>query len=184
MAKRLFIEEDHHVEDLRKADGSMVRIKGEVWVKFKCRRYRGIAFASVFVELNKQMILGIPWFSKGRAPHWLSSNHNGGETRLKSDIITIDQSPTIGGLITSYQFTQCYRGHPYMLQSNQMEGGFLWIIRLVEEESWPWKQKGIPKLHWRQSGIRGFLNQLVRSLRNVMMFIFLPPFPKMRCELL
>ena len=46
------------------ADGTMVKMEGRVQLKLKCGGYRGTVSARVFPNVNKQMILGIPWLSK------------------------------------------------------------------------------------------------------------------------
>ena len=46
----------------------MVQTKGRVQFVLKCGGYRGEISAQVFPNMNKQMILGIPWLSK-ETPH-------------------------------------------------------------------------------------------------------------------
>ena len=46
------------------ADGTAVRTKGRVQFVFKFGEYRGEISAWVFTNMNKQMILGIPWLLK------------------------------------------------------------------------------------------------------------------------
>ena len=67
-ARRTKIEAEEKPEELKMADGTMVKIEGLVQLKLKCGRYRGNVSARVFPNMNKQMILGIPWLSKEN-PH-------------------------------------------------------------------------------------------------------------------
>ena len=46
------------------ADGTMVKTEGRVQFVLKCGGYRGQISARVFPNMNKSMILGIPWLSK------------------------------------------------------------------------------------------------------------------------
>ena len=62
------IEAEEKPEELKMADGTMVKIEGRVQLKLKCGGYRGDISARVFPNMNKQMILGIPWRSKEN-PH-------------------------------------------------------------------------------------------------------------------
>ena len=67
-ARKLQIQKEKAVEELRLADGSTVKTEGRVRVHVKCGEYRGTVYARVFPQMNKQMILGIPWLSKEN-PH-------------------------------------------------------------------------------------------------------------------
>ena len=67
-ARKLQIQKEEAAEELRLADGSMVKTEGRVRVHIKCGEYRGTMYARVFPQMNKQMILGIPWLSKEN-PH-------------------------------------------------------------------------------------------------------------------
>ena len=62
------IEAEEKPEELKIADGTMVKTEGLVQLKLKCGGYRGNVSAPVFPNMNKQMILGIPWLSKEN-PH-------------------------------------------------------------------------------------------------------------------
>ena len=62
------VEAEDQSEELKMADGTMVRIEGRVQFVFKCGRYRGEISAWVFPNMNIQMILGILWLSKEN-PH-------------------------------------------------------------------------------------------------------------------
>ena len=50
------------------ADGTVVKTEGRVQFVLKCGGYRGQISAQVFPNMNKPMILGIPWLSKEN-PH-------------------------------------------------------------------------------------------------------------------
>ena len=66
--RKLQIQKEEAAEELRLADGSTVKTEGRVRVHVKCGEYRGTVYARVFPQMNKQMILGIPWLSKEN-PH-------------------------------------------------------------------------------------------------------------------
>ena len=55
-------------EELKIADGTMVKTKGQVQLMFKCGGHRGQISAWVFPNIDKLMILGITWLSKEN-PH-------------------------------------------------------------------------------------------------------------------
>ena len=67
-ARRLEIEVEDQPEELKMADGTVVKIEGRVQLKLKCGGYRGDISARVFPNMNKHMILGIPWLPKEN-PH-------------------------------------------------------------------------------------------------------------------
>ena len=54
------IEAEEKPEELKMADGTVVKTEGRVQLKLKCGGYRGNVSARVFPNMNKQMILGIP----------------------------------------------------------------------------------------------------------------------------
>ena len=58
------VEKEDQPEELKMAAGIVVRTKGRVQFVLKCGGYRGNNSARVFPNLNKQMILGIPWLTK------------------------------------------------------------------------------------------------------------------------
>ena len=58
------VEAEDQSEELKMADGTMVRTKGQVQFILKCGGYKGEISARVFPSTKKQMILGIPWLSK------------------------------------------------------------------------------------------------------------------------
>ena len=62
------IEAEDQAEELKMADGAVVKTKGRVQFILKCGGYRGEIPAQFFPNMNKSMILGIPWFSKEN-PH-------------------------------------------------------------------------------------------------------------------
>ena len=67
-ARRMKIEAEDQPEELKMADGTVVKTEGRVQFVLKCGGYRGDISARVFPNMNKQMILGIPWLSKEN-PH-------------------------------------------------------------------------------------------------------------------
>ena len=73
------IEAEDQGEELKMADGTVVKIEGRVQFVLKCGGYRGRIPAWIFPNMNKVMILGIPWLSKENPPHRLESGHSGGE---------------------------------------------------------------------------------------------------------
>ena len=68
IARGLKVEVEDHVEELKMADGTVVKTEGRVQLVFKCGGYRGQISARVFSNMNKPMILGILWLSKEN-PH-------------------------------------------------------------------------------------------------------------------
>ena len=51
-------------EELRMANGSVVKTTGSVKILLKCWAYHGVVEARVFPGLDKLMILGIPWLRR------------------------------------------------------------------------------------------------------------------------
>ena len=66
--RKLQIKEEEAAEELRLVDGSTIKTEGRVRIHVKCGEYRGTLYARVSPQMNKQMILGIPWLSKEN-PH-------------------------------------------------------------------------------------------------------------------
>ena len=62
------MEAEDKPKELKMADGTVVKTDGRVQLKLKCGRNRGDISTQVFPNMNKQMIFGIPWFSKEN-PH-------------------------------------------------------------------------------------------------------------------
>ena len=62
------IEVEDQAESLKMADGTVVKTDGRVQFVLKCGGYRGQVSARVFPNMNKSLILGIPWLSKEN-PH-------------------------------------------------------------------------------------------------------------------
>ena len=67
-ARRIKIEAEDQSEELKMADGTVVKTEGRVQFVLKCGGYRGQISARVFPNINKPMILGIPWLLY-RKPH-------------------------------------------------------------------------------------------------------------------
>ena len=60
-ARRIKIEVEDQAEKLKMADGTMVKTEGRDQFVLKCGGYKGQISARVFPNMNKPMILGIPW---------------------------------------------------------------------------------------------------------------------------
>ena len=67
-ARRIKIEAEDQSEELKMADGTVVKTEGRVQFVLKCGGYRGQISTRVFPNMNKPMILGIPWLLK-ESPH-------------------------------------------------------------------------------------------------------------------
>ena len=68
MARKLPIQKEDEAEELKMADGSGVKTEGQVHITLKCGGYKDVIATRVFPEMNKPLILGIPWLSKAN-PH-------------------------------------------------------------------------------------------------------------------
>ena len=66
--RRIKIEAEDQAEELKMVDCTVVKTEGRVQFVLKCGGYRGQISAQVFPNMNKPMILGIPWLSKEN-PH-------------------------------------------------------------------------------------------------------------------
>ena len=67
-ARGMKIEAANQAGELKMADGIVVKIEGRVQFVLKCGGYRGQISTPVFPNMNKPMILGIPWLSKENPP--------------------------------------------------------------------------------------------------------------------
>ena len=72
-ARRMKIEAEEIPEELKMADGTLIKTEERVQFKLKCGGYRGDISARVFPNMNKQMILGIPCFQR-RIPTLIGLN--------------------------------------------------------------------------------------------------------------
>ena len=131
--RRIKIEAEDRSEELKMADGTVVKTEGRVQFILKCGGYRGQISARVFPNMNKPMILGIPWLSKEN-PHidWtqatvvVNKDHRWISLPLAKPL---QSNPVhLANEISANQANQ-------MLKSKEVERAFLGIIRLVEEES-------------------------------------------------
>ena len=68
VARRIKIEVEDQAEELKMADGTVVKTEGRVQFVLKCDAYRGQITARVFSNMNKPIILGTLWLSKEN-PH-------------------------------------------------------------------------------------------------------------------
>ena len=132
-ARRITIEAEDQSEELKMADGTVVKTEGRVQFVLKCGGYKGQISARVFPNMNKPMILGIPWLSKEN-PHidWaqatvvVNKDHQWISLPLAKPL---QSNPVhLANEISASQANQ-------MLKRKEVERAFLGIIRLVEEES-------------------------------------------------
>ena len=93
--RRIKIEVEDQAEELKMADGTMVKTEGRVQFVLKCGGYRGQISARVFPNMNKPMILGIPWLLK-EFPHidWTQSI-SGSKQGSSMDLPATFQAPAI-----------------------------------------------------------------------------------------
>ena len=63
-ARGIKIEAEDQAEEPKMANGIVVKTEGRVQFLLKCGGYRGQISARVFPNMNKPMILGIPWLLK------------------------------------------------------------------------------------------------------------------------
>ena len=63
-ARKIKIQKEDQAEELKMADGSMVKTEGQVHITLKCGGYKDVIAAQVFPKMNKPLILGIPCLSK------------------------------------------------------------------------------------------------------------------------
>ena len=78
-AQRIKIEAEDRSEELKMADGTVLKTEGRVHFTLKCGGYRGQISARVFPNMNKPMILGNPMALKRKPPHRLDSGYGGSE---------------------------------------------------------------------------------------------------------
>ena len=127
------IEEEDQAEELRMADDTVVKTEGRVQFVLKCGGYRGDISARAFPNMNKSMILGIPWLLKEN-PHidWtqavvvVNKDHQWISLPLAKP-----WQPTLVHLTKEISANQTH----HMLKRNEVDRAFLGIIRLVKEES-------------------------------------------------
>ena len=63
-ARGIKIEAEDQAEEPKMANRIVGRTEGRVQFTLKCAGYKGTISAWVFFNMNKLMILGIPWLSK------------------------------------------------------------------------------------------------------------------------
>ena len=131
--QRIKIEAEDQSEELKMADGTMVKTKGRVQFVLKCGGYRGQFSARVFANMNKPMILGIPWLPKeNRHISWtqatvvVNKDHRWVSLPLGKPL-----QPNPVHLANEVSASQANQ----MLKRKEVERAFLGIIRLVKEES-------------------------------------------------
>ena len=79
IARRIKIEAEDQSEEIKMADGTVVKTEGRVQFVLKCGGYRRQISTRVFPNMYKPMILGIPQPFKGKPPHRLDSGYSGSE---------------------------------------------------------------------------------------------------------
>ena len=132
-ARRIKIEAEDQAEELKMADGTVVKTEGRVQFMLTCGGYRGQISAWVFPNMNKPMILGIPWLLKENSHiDWtqatvvVNKDHHWISVPLAKPLKT---NPVhLANEISASQANQ-------MLKRKEVERAFLGIIRLVEKES-------------------------------------------------
>ena len=133
LAWRIKIEAEDQAEELKMADGTVVKTEGQVQFVLKCGGYRGQISAQVFPNMNKPMILGILWLSKEN-PHikWTQSTVvvNKDHQWISLPLAKPLQSNPVH-LVNKISANQANQ----MLKRKEVERAFLGIIRLVQEES-------------------------------------------------
>ena len=131
-SRRMKIEAEDKPEELKMADGTVVKTEGQVQPKLKCGGYRGTVSARVFPNMNKQMILGISWLSEEN-PHidWTQAIV---VMKKGQDWISLpfakSQQQDLVHLATQISATQLGK----MLQKKEVERAFLGIIRLIKDD--------------------------------------------------
>ena len=131
-ARRMKIEAEEKPEELKMADGTVVKTEGRVQLKLKCGGYRGDISARVFPNMNKQMILGIPWLSKEN-PHidWTQAAvvMKKGQDWISLPLAKSQQQDPVH-LATEISATRLDK----MLKRKEVERAFLGIIRTLVKE--------------------------------------------------
>ena len=130
--RRMKIETKEKPEELKMADGTVVKTEGRVQLKVKCGGYRGNVSTRVFPNMNKQMILGIPWLSKEN-PHidWTQAVvvMKKGQEWISLPLAKSQQQDPVH-LATEISATRLDK----MLKRKEVERAFLGIIRLAKED--------------------------------------------------
>ena len=111
------------------ADGSVVKTEGQVHITLKCGGYKDVIAARVFPEMNKPLILGIPWLSKAN-PHvdWaqpavvVKQNHQWISLPLAKSTRR-QTTDHLSNAISAKQVSRMLR------HQEQMKGAFLGFIR-------------------------------------------------------
>ena len=142
-------------------DGTMVKTERGFYFTLKCGGYRRQINARVFPNMNKSMILGIPWLLK-ESPHihgtqaivLVNKYHQWISLSLSKPQ---QQNPVhLANEISASQI-DC------MFKRNEIDQAFLEIIPLVKEESEGWMHQRSPRQRKNQSRIRHFHYRSMRS---------------------
>ena len=112
------------------ADGTIIKTKGRVQIRLKCGGYHGIVEARVFLDMDKAMILGIPWLVKTN-PH-IDWTHPTVVVKEGQDWIPLplapqreDASAIVLNQISAKRETKIFK-------KKELKGGFVGVIRRVE----------------------------------------------------
>lgn len=132
MAGKLTIEKElDGGEELRMADSSVVRIEGRVYIYLKYGGYRGIVEAKVFPNMDKAMILGIPWLAKTN-PHIdrarLAMAVQQGQEWISLPLASHKQD-TLGIVLNQINVKMVTK----MFEKNEVKGVFIGVIWSVEQ---------------------------------------------------
>ena len=167
-ARRIKIEAEDEVEELKMADGIVAQTEGRVQFVLKCGGYREQISARIFPNMNKPMILGIPWLLKEN-PHidWtqaivvVNKEHQWISLPLAKPL---QSNPVhLASEISASQVN-------HMLKKKEVERAFQGLSDWSKRNQRAWMHQRSPQLRRSQSGIRHFHHQSVRSLRNLLMF--------------
>ena len=128
-ARKLKIEIEEEAEELKMADGSVVKTEGRVHFTLKCGGYKHVIVARVFPGMNKPLILGIPWLRKAN-PHvdWaqpavvVKQNHQWVSLPLAKS----EQRKTTDHLANAINAKQVSR---MLKNEEELKGAFLGFIR-------------------------------------------------------
>ena len=133
-ARKLKIDKEDIAEELKMADGTVVKTEGRVQVVLKCGSYRGVVCARVFPGMNKSMILGIPWLTKEN-PHidWTQPAVvvKQGQEWVLLPLAKSKRSEDTVHLANQISANQVKK----LLKKKETAGAFLGFIRQVNEET-------------------------------------------------
>ena len=124
---------EDQAEELKMEDATIIKIEGQVQFVLKCGGYRGEISGRVFPNMNKSIILGIPYLSR-ETPRidWTQTGvvMNKDHQWISLPLAKPRQSNPVdrANEISANQVD-------HMFKRNEVEQAFLGIIWLVKEES-------------------------------------------------